>query len=711
MQGTIDRLTPLFPVRQRRGSGCLAAMLVAAAGLALGQRPALAATATLVSPLDSVAVIGLLNNVSHNVSYCGTFNIQIDNTPPSIPGYCVDINNGISFGDTVPQVPVDYPTEVLWILNNAHPVANNAGTPLTPVACEAAAVQCAIWSYTDNYVCQTSNPASTCPGLASRAAAIVVAANAAAPLTPTRVPQSLSLTPPTASNFLNVGDTTHSVTANLKDDQGDSLAGFSISVQVQSGPGSGNSTSGPSPSVTLNYSNSTAGTDSIKASVSYSVPTGQKFKAINKQGIVLAGPAQSGTLMTTGSKSWIDDTCGNGTVGPGEQCDDGNSINTDACTNACQNARCGDGIIGPGEQCDDGNLSNTDACTNACQSARCGDSFTQAGEQCDDGNQNNTDGCSNSCHLASCGDGITQPGSGEQCDDANQVPDDGCTNSCRLPECGDGITQPGSGEACDDGNAIDQDDCAHCQPNVCGDGVVDLQAPATEECDDGNQVNDDGCNNQCRFGFCGDGITQAGNGEQCDDSNNTDGDGCSAACELQEICTDQVDNDGDGFIDCVDTDCSCPVITPVCGHICSARVVVKPNAVDLLKFNIGFNPTTPMIDPATLKVGVTLTNTNGIVYAAMLQPGDLTRVSTKIWKFRDPGAAKGNGIRGGLGSITVIRKPATGLSEYRINVKAYGDLTQATDPIMTLQVIIGNDAYQKMATWTRTGTGWRTVLH
>jgi hypothetical protein len=47
-------------------------------------------------------------------------------------------------GNTVPQVPVDYPIEVLWILNNAYPFANNAGAPLSDQTCEAAAVQCAI---------------------------------------------------------------------------------------------------------------------------------------------------------------------------------------------------------------------------------------------------------------------------------------------------------------------------------------------------------------------------------------------------------------------------------------------------------------------------------------------------------------------------------------------------------------------------------------
>jgi len=45
-------------------------------------------------------------------------------------------------------------------------------------------------------------------------------------------------------------------------------------------------------------------------------------------------------------------TCGNGMLDPGEQCDDGNTINGDACDINCTVPACGNGIIDPGEQCD-----------------------------------------------------------------------------------------------------------------------------------------------------------------------------------------------------------------------------------------------------------------------------------------------------------------------------------------------------------------------
>jgi cysteine-rich repeat protein len=99
-------------------------------------------------------------------------------------------------------------------------------------------------------------------------------------------------------------------------------------------------------------------------------------------------------------------------------------------TPAQRRTLCGNGFLDLGEDCDDGNTDPTDACTDTCQAARCGDGIVHAGvEQCDDGNRVNADACSNKCTRTSCGDGIVQ--TGEECDDGNDVPNDGCTD-CTL---------------------------------------------------------------------------------------------------------------------------------------------------------------------------------------------------------------------------------------------------------------------------------------
>jgi cysteine-rich repeat protein len=94
--------------------------------------------------------------------------------------------------------------------------------------------------------------------------------------------------------------------------------------------------------------------------------------------------------------------------------------------------------------------------------ATCGDAFTDEGEECDDGNDVDGDSCTNACTVATCGDGITETAA-EQCDDGNNIDSDDCTNACEPVRCGDGVlADQASGqarEACDDGNADDTDGC------------------------------------------------------------------------------------------------------------------------------------------------------------------------------------------------------------------------------------------------------------
>lgn len=172
-------------------------------------------------------------------------------------------------------------------------------------------------------------------------------------------------------------------------------------------------------------------------------------------------------------------------------------------TGTCVVARCGDGYIDANaptgaEECDDGNTVNDDACSNACKPARCGDAIVQAGEGCDDGGTASNDGCTSACQAETCGDAIQQPS--EMCDDGNAQPNDGCSAACLHELCGDGIVQ--TNEECDDMNAVDEDGCAICRLGICGDGIVQRD----ETCDDGNQMNGDACPNTCgpqASGCCG----------------------------------------------------------------------------------------------------------------------------------------------------------------------------------------------------------------
>jgi cysteine-rich repeat protein len=78
---------------------------------------------------------------------------------------------------------------------------------------------------------------------------------------------------------------------------------------------------------------------------------------------------------------------------------------------------CGDGIMGPGEGCDDGNAESGDGCSRLClieTEYRC----PAPGQPCID--------------LAVCGDGILNHD--EICDDGNRISGDGCSADCREIE-------------------------------------------------------------------------------------------------------------------------------------------------------------------------------------------------------------------------------------------------------------------------------------
>ena len=81
-------------------------------------------------------------------------------------------------------------------------------------------------------------------------------------------------------------------------------------------------------------------------------------------------PAVDGTACGTGkvckSGTCVLNTCGNGHVDPGEDCEPPGTATCDANCKTITPAVCGNGIREKGEQCDDGNLINLDGCDSTC---------------------------------------------------------------------------------------------------------------------------------------------------------------------------------------------------------------------------------------------------------------------------------------------------------------------------------------------------------
>ncbi|KAL4476977.1 hypothetical protein ABPG72_011674 [Tetrahymena utriculariae] len=209
-------------------------------------------------------------------------------------------------------------------------------------------------------------------------------------------------------------------------------------------------------------------------------------------------------------------SCGNSIIDVPEQCDDGNFIDYDGCTN-CQ--------IDPGYICV--NASMPSKCVVAC-----GDGIVQSNEQCDDGNQIDGDGCSNcivdtgfqcsgnpSICVSLCGNGVVNLN--EECDDGDTIPNNGCTNCmvdigyyCSAQPCTTLLTLCGNNrrdtsEQCDNGNTVGCTNCSidsgyYCQggsgtsPDICQPLCPNGRLDSNEECDDGNNITGDGCNGSCQ---------------------------------------------------------------------------------------------------------------------------------------------------------------------------------------------------------------------
>jgi cysteine-rich repeat protein len=255
--------------------------------------------------------------------------------------------------------------------------------------------------------------------------------------------------------------------------------------------------------------------------------------------------------------------CGNGAVETGEQCDDGNTVNTDACLNTCVNARCGDGILRGGvEACDDGNNLNGDGCDGSCNvEVPTQGSFEKTVTGPINIPDNNQTGVTSTIAVpagvnsnkVTVSIDIDHTFRGDLVVDLTAPNGRVVTLSNRAGGSADDIVinnfditsqvTPGSSAtgnwrlrvrdlaAIDTGRILSWTLKINIGINnpVCGNGTVE----ASEQCDDGNTVNTDACLNSCVTARCGDGVLRAGV-EACDDGNIVSGDGCSASCAVEQ---------------------------------------------------------------------------------------------------------------------------------------------------------------------------------
>ncbi len=361
-------------------------------------------------------------------------------------------------------------------------------------------------------------------------------------------------------------------------------------------------------------------------------------------------------------------------------------------------ASCGNGTVDPGEQCDDGNLLNGDGCDANCrlEGAVCGNGVLEAGEQCDDGNTNNGDGCNANCRLEvggcvppTCND--NNPCTVDTCDSSGGSfvcvhtlnPGPGC-NACNPPDCND--HDPCTDDSCDSsgGSFV----CVHMENHgpgcaECGNGIVE----AGETCDPPNPAPDPACppGTSCRpicrpdCTRCGDGITQAG--ETCDDGN------------LNEGCVHDGHPHNNSSVDGCRNNCTL--------HMCNdPSRITNQSTVDAFYVHgrlLDFDATVAADRPFT----IALTAGSEVVFSASLAPGSLPAMSSQ-YAYRNSAAR----LTGGIAYVRI--KNVSHRSSYRATIKAYGDLSRSSDH-MTTDLIFGDQEWTVTGTWVRTKSGWRLV--
>ncbi|HCU23697.1 MAG TPA: hypothetical protein DF383_01670, partial [Deltaproteobacteria bacterium] len=220
-----------------------------------------------------------------------------------------------------------------------------------------------------------------------------------------------------------------------------------------------------------------------------------------------------------------------------------NSLNCGDCPPAC-----GNGLVetSHGEECDDGNVISGDGCSNTCL------------------NECNHDKCSTGTALAPRCDEAGPPCISKICEEIPDCCQSGwdqacmeqvpliCRESCAAnAECGDGRCDAGEycpEDCCGDGVCASFEacscpvDCGHCS---CGDGQLDIG----ESCDDGKQ-----CEDLFTPCFSEEDCFEIGDGSCAPRS----GDGCSASCFVESGCTHSPCEQGE-------------LLDPSCGD-CAARI-------------------------------------------------------------------------------------------------------------------------------------------
>lgn len=235
----------------------------------------------------------------------------------------------------------------------------------------------------------------------------------------------------------------------------------------------------------------------------------------NPQGCTIAEPDSrgEGTILNDDTDSDGDGIVNQNDNCPSVSNQNQENFDGDSQGDACDSDDDNDGIPDQSDTCPN-TPSGTQVDAGGCPlPAQCGNGLVENGEQCDDGNQNNNDACINICINNICGDGFVNSDV-EQCDDNNNINGDGCSSICQLEGDTDDDGIPDAQDADDDNdNILDiNDNCPlisnQNQADADSDGIGDVCdeacIPTRTQCDNNHQcgTQDNGCGQSLNCGTC-----------------------------------------------------------------------------------------------------------------------------------------------------------------------------------------------------------------
>jgi len=230
-----------------------------------------------------------------NTAWAGTIKVTVDGAE-SYEAYCANLGVPWCRDKDHTQGSDTIDAHVIWILNNYYPHVPGLPDTVSTYNERAAAVQLAIWHFTNSLNIDSGGDPTN---IFDAARAIIAAAQTASvPETPT----TLTLEPSSDSNPVGF---LHTVTATLKDQNDALLSGKTVSFTVTgANSASGSAVTNSSGQATFTYTGSTAGSDTITATVTYTVPLGLRWIRSGCQDLIMAQEAP-GQVSGSAIKEWV----------------------------------------------------------------------------------------------------------------------------------------------------------------------------------------------------------------------------------------------------------------------------------------------------------------------------------------------------------------------------------------------------------------------